>query len=586
MADSQTTPDGVTERVGSDNAEVTHLAWNASMSALTVGDVIGEGGMGIVRAAIQNSLARQVAIKTAHPGASEQAARRMLSEAWVTGYLEHPGVVPVYDIVKAADGSPVVVMRRIQGATWEQRIGDRAWAAGAGARDLLEYNLRTIVRLCQIVEFAHAKGVVHRDIKPANVMLGSFGEVYLLDWGLAVALTDAAAEHLPRAADVGDIAGTLYYAAPEMIGLVDATVSESTDVYLLGAVLYEIATGRAPHDAPTAPRIFESIAASPPKHWGSISPRLAAIGTRAMQKLPVHRHAGVSELRLEILEYLRSRDSEHLVEEAQRALAILEEAGRAGGSRRKIYDLYGECRFAFREALRMWPDNELASRGLSAASTLVIEHELARDPRVASALLEEAHDIAPELVDRVRRAAAAESEERAGLSRLAHDHDPLVGRRARKTLFVLFGLAWSASQFAGDYIGPRTHQRFAVGALLQLPPLLLAWFGARDLTRNLFNRRILVSVGLTTVAQVMLFVAAYALDIDVSATRILQIGLWAVIAAGLTTLLERKLWPMTAGLSAALVLALLRPELRSLAAGFATLGVTVNIASIWSRRAR
>jgi hypothetical protein len=570
----------------SDGSDIAELEVKPSISALTVGEIIGEGGMGVVRTAMQNSLARHVAIKTAHPGASEQASRRMLSEAWVTGYLEHPGVVPVYDILKSADGSPVVVMRRIQGATWDQRIGDVTWATAAGARDLLEHNLRTIVRLCEIVEFAHSKGVVHRDIKPANVMLGSFGEVYLLDWGLAVALTDEAAAHLPRAADEGDIAGTLHYASPEMIGLVDASLSESTDVYLLGAVLYEISTGRAPHEGPTATRIFESIAASPPKNWAEVAPRLAAIGMHAMQKLPSNRHSSVALLRREILEYLRSRDSEHLADGAQRALAGLAEACAKGGSRRKVYDLYGECRFAFREALALWPDNEAAARGLAAASTFVIEHELARDPRVASALLEEAADVAPELVARVEHAARVEADERAGLSRLAHDHDPLVGRGARRVVVVLFGLAWTASQFVGDYIGPLTYQRYVLGTLAQVPPLLLVWLGAPDLTRNLFNRRILVSVGLITFAQSILFVSGYALDIPVAATRILQIGLWALVSAFLTVLLERKLWPMTVGLTVALVVTLIRPDLRSLAAGFGTLGVTINIAAIWSRRAR
>jgi eukaryotic-like serine/threonine-protein kinase len=586
MADLEPTPDGATERMDSEHADIPDLELeaNRSMSGLTVGDIIGEGGMGVVRTAMQNSLARHVAIKTAHPGASEQTSRRMLSEAWVTGYLEHPGVVPVYDIVKGADGSPVVVMRRIDGATWDLTMGSAAWAAGAGARDLLDHNLRTMVRLCEIVEFAHSKGVVHRDIKPSNVMLGAFGEVYLLDWGLAVALTDEAAAHLPRAADVNELAGTLHYAAPEMVGLVDGSLSEHTDIYLLGALLYEITVGRPPHDAPTAARTFESIAASPPTHWPSVPPRLAAIGKRAMQKAPAERHASVPAFRREIVDYLRSRDSEHLTSGAQRALAALEEACTKGGARRKIYDLYGECRFAFREALRMWPDNEIASRGLTRASSLVIEHELTRDPRVASALLEEATNVAPALVARIRSAVAAEAEERAGLSRLAHDHDSRVGRRARRWIFVFFGLVWTASQLWGDQIGPVTHQRFALGALLQIPPLLLVWFGAPDLTRNLFNRRILLSVALTTVAQCMLFVVAYNLDVSVLATRILQIGLWAFAAGALTTLLDRRLWPMTLGLAAALVVALLRPDLRSLVAGFATLGVTINVTATWSRR--
>ena len=147
----------------------------------------------MVRSATQRSLGRTVAIKTTLPDASPAQAELMLQEAWVTGFLEHPGVVPVHDILRGADG-PVVVMRRIRGATWEALRVDEDWARAQGARDLLEQNLRIFVRVCEIVEFAHAKGVMHRDIKPANVMLGSFGEVYLLDWGLALALSDEAAE--------------------------------------------------------------------------------------------------------------------------------------------------------------------------------------------------------------------------------------------------------------------------------------------------------------------------------------------------------------------------------------------------------
>lgn len=555
----------------------------ASISAIAVGEVIGEGGMGVVRTAIQRSLARTVAIKTTLPDASVKDAEHMLQEAWVTGYLEHPGVVPVHDILRGDGGSPVVVMRRIRGATWEALRGDAEWANKQGARDLLEQNLRIFARVCEVVEFAHAKGVLHRDIKPANVMLGSFGEVYLLDWGLALALSDEAAGHLPRAGMSRDLVGTLAYAAPEMIGAVDFPLAAHTDIYLLGAVLFELATGRPPHDKPTVTLTFESIAASPPSLPVEVPSRLGAICARAMEKQPAARHASVGELRQDVLAFLRRRDSEHVVAQAERALDALRAACAAGENRRVVYDLYGECRFAFREALHMWPENETASLGLATAATLVVERELARDPRVAMAMLDEAPDITPELAARVREAAAAEADERDGLSKLARDHDQHTGIRARQIFFVLLGIGWTASQF-GDSLGPLTHRRFAIASLMELPLLGIAWLVSRDIMKTLFNRRLLMAVALMLIAQAALFFCAGALGIPLIATRTLQLGLWATVAAALTALIERRFWPMTLCSLGALAVTLHSPHLRAFAGAVVTVVVTLNVAMIWRGR--
>ena len=285
------------------------LVAKTSMSALEVGEVIGEGGMGIVRTAVQVSLDRAVAIKVVHPGATKSAAEAVLREAWVTGYLEHPGVVPVHDIVKGGDGVPVVVMRKIDGVTWEDRLEDPSpsFAAAGGAHDALEANLRVLVRIAEIVEFAHAKGVIHRDIKPSNVMLGAFGEVYLLDWGLAVALTTETQTHLPSPQESRSLAGTLAYAAPKMVGVVEHLVSASTDIYLLGAVLFEILTGKPPHAHASAAMSIQSSAASPPAMPSTMPARLAAVCTRAMQAAPADRYESVAALRRDLLDFLRAR---------------------------------------------------------------------------------------------------------------------------------------------------------------------------------------------------------------------------------------------------------------------------------------
>jgi len=208
-------------------------------SGLDLEQTIGEGGMGIVRLATQRSLGRKVAVKTLRPAArNEVATLRLLREAWVTGTLEHPNIVPVYDLGLDEDGSPIIVLKRIEGVEWGDIMRDaNAARARYGAEDLLEYNLRILLQLCNAVSLAHARGVLHRDLKPENVMIGSFGEVYLVDWGIAVSLTADALGRLPLAVDQNEMAGTPYYMAPEMLGAL-GKLSVRTDVYLLGAILH------------------------------------------------------------------------------------------------------------------------------------------------------------------------------------------------------------------------------------------------------------------------------------------------------------------------------------------------------------
>jgi hypothetical protein len=492
---------------------------NTSISALAIGEVIGEGGMGVVREATQLSLARRVAVKATHAGATEGDALRMLREAWVTGFLEHPGVVPVYDIARGREG-PLVVMRRIEGESWSECLSDERWAAESGARDLLEQNLRVFVRVCEIIEFAHSKGVIHRDIKPANVMIGAFGEVYLLDWGLALALGGEALRHLPATATTREIGGTLAYAAPEMFDLVDAPFSERTDIYLLGAILFELTTGSRPH-AGSDPERLLSIDESPPAIPEHVASPLAGAIRRAMERLPHHRHEAVALLRLEVLGYLRSREA-----------------------------------------------------------TVLIERELGRDALRAELLLEESQGIAPELALRVRSAAGAKRSEDARLAQLARDSDDSSGRRARSVIMTVLGVSWVASLPFGERYGPVTHTRFALGALLQLVVIGAACVIAPGVAQSLYNRRILATIAVAVLGQGALFVSAGAFGASIAFARTLQIGLWTLIVAVLTITLDRRFWPMTALAAAAFCVAVAFPDTRSYAATVAAAGVMLNVALV------
>ncbi|HWS73137.1 MAG TPA: serine/threonine-protein kinase, partial [Thermoanaerobaculia bacterium] len=196
---------------------------------------LGRGGMGVVYEAHDAELDRRVAIKVlATELASPAAAERMRREARVIARLEHPGIVPLHDVGTLADGRIFYAMKLVRGRRLDEIAHDER-----GTTELL----RIFLRLCEAVALAHARGVVHCDLKPENVMTGEFGEVLVMDWGVARSLEDGEMERV--------IAGTRGFMAPEQERgeAVDAT----TDVYALGAILRAI--------VPKRPRLLEAIAA-------------------------------------------------------------------------------------------------------------------------------------------------------------------------------------------------------------------------------------------------------------------------------------------------------------------------------------
>lgn len=149
----------------------------AARSTLELEQTIGEGGMGVVYAASEEALGRTVAVKTLKPDwRKPRGVRKLLQEAWVTGRVEHPNVVPVYRIELDDEGAPMVVLKRIEGDDWASLMHDpRAIAEHYDSTDPLEWNLRVLIAVCNAVRFAHDRGVIHRDIKPENVMIGRYG---------------------------------------------------------------------------------------------------------------------------------------------------------------------------------------------------------------------------------------------------------------------------------------------------------------------------------------------------------------------------------------------------------------------------
>ncbi len=300
-------------------------------------DVLGRGGMGVVWRARDRDLEREVALKLLDaPAAGPELAERLLREARVLARLEHPGIVPVHDAGVLPDGRVYYAMKRVHG-----RRLDEAVRAGSPPAELL----RIFERLCEAVAFAHSQGVLHRDLKPENVMVGAFGEVLVLDWGVARAAQGDPASTVqgtdPHAARGGTAHGTVLgtpgYMSPEQArGEVDR-LDARADVYGLGGVLYFMLTGRppgAPDDGATQASTWTWLRGAGPETTPAVAPRrlapatparLEAIALKALARDPDARYASADDLRADVARYLAgepvSAYRESLAERAARLLA-------------------------------------------------------------------------------------------------------------------------------------------------------------------------------------------------------------------------------------------------------------------------
>lgn len=257
-------------------------------------NTLGRGGMGVVYLAEDSRLARKVAVKVIDPAlASGELEARLESEARLLGRLSHPGIVPVYDLGRQDELTLFYVMKHVDGETLER------WMPSHPSR---AERLRLFQKLCDPVAFAHAQGVAHRDLKPANVMIGAFGEVLIMDWGLAHALGEAAGSEVVGTPGYSDTRGTNGLAGDSLARNSlrgDSPASDglaSADIFSLGAILYFLLTGQ--HPPPTT-------GALQPRHPDStIDPRLNAICARATHPQPGERYASVHDLEQDVLRYM------------------------------------------------------------------------------------------------------------------------------------------------------------------------------------------------------------------------------------------------------------------------------------------
>ena len=344
---------------------------------LVLGARLGEGGMGIVDAASQRSLGREVALKRPH---GEGGGAALVSEARTMALVEHPNVVPVFALGRDASDRPVLVMKRIQGASLKELLRDRSHAAWPRLEqrwgDQERAALGILGEVCDALTLAHSHGIVHRDVKPENVMVGEFGEVYLLDWGIAHRVGEARGE-------AGQIVGTPGFMAPEMVLDPDAADAR-TDVYLLGATLHALLTGKVRH---VGESFFETLASAlasePVAYTSDVSEDLAALANAATSLDPTARPASAAAFRKALIEHERHIEAMGLVRAAREALESVVDLGGP-----EALGALSEAAASIRAAERARPGSDVVRAVKEAHVRALIEREiLLESPRAARAHL-------------------------------------------------------------------------------------------------------------------------------------------------------------------------------------------------------
>jgi serine/threonine protein kinase len=348
VARARPCPDMARRASGYARARAAHAgAPAADLADYVLGELLGAGGMGRVYAATQIALDRTVAVKVLHPQlhADDAVREEFLAEALVASDLDHPNTVPIYDLGITSEGNLFYSMKLVRGSRWGSIMAGYP----------LEANLEMLLKVCDVVSFAHDKGIVHRDIKPDNVMVGSYGEVMLMDWGLAASVGSPRAQPLT---DSNLVAGTPAFLPPEVASCDIGLIGKASDIYLLGGILYQIVTGLTPHGGTSLEGCLEAARRNelqPAEAAGE----LLTVALRALDTGPANRYPSAREFAAAVRDFMAHQISLDLSNQAHQRFEALPDL--------VPEEFYRECEeiiSLLQRALGHWPGNTRAAQRL------------------------------------------------------------------------------------------------------------------------------------------------------------------------------------------------------------------------------
>jgi serine/threonine-protein kinase len=308
---------------------------------------LGRGGMGRIHPATDRNLVRHVALKRLDRELAKEPFYRdgFIAEAQITGQLEHPNIVPVHELQVAPNGVPFFTMKLVQGVSLDRWLKDPRRPLGSTER--IEDGIEILIKVCDAVAYAHHRGVVHRDLKPDNVMVAGFGQVYLMDWGLARLTKTRPASGEGSQMEAPGPCGTPDYMAPEQARGNPSEMDERSDVFGIGAILYEIVSGKVPYG-----RLRSADAVLKQAAKGAVIPieqAAAGVGVsrtlrniiaKATQPKPADRYQSVLDLQRELVAFLRG--GLHLPRKAFNPGDVIIREGDSGDAAYMIVS--GKCR--------------------------------------------------------------------------------------------------------------------------------------------------------------------------------------------------------------------------------------------------
>lgn len=367
----------------------------AAKTGYRFGRTVGMGGFGEVREAVQESLDRIVAVKSLRADVVARASRNAADlwqaetafrqEALTMATLEHPGIVPIHDLAWDTGGHLMIAMKFVRGTRWDEVL--RRDIATMDRDEYLARHLPVLVVVAQALAYAHSRGIVHRDMKPHQVMIGEFGETVLMDWGLAMVydrqtvdreIATVGAQLLPDHESASNPAGTPSFMAPEQTERTPARIGPHTDVYLLGATLYYVLTGRAPREGAEAREVYakamlgECVPLETALAGRSAPQGLVDLVRRSMAFEPEDRIRTAGEFVRLLQDCVVGNDRR---EESRR---IVDDVERESLSPETTYCNYAKAIERLGQALVLWPSNGRARELRESIARKLVECAIAR----------------------------------------------------------------------------------------------------------------------------------------------------------------------------------------------------------------